>query len=138
MHYFHRVLHWKAKLSDSNTTDNIAESCGSRHASLSDADFEELILKKDSKNTRSVIGKGVKQLNEYCKEKKLAYPEQRSNEELDELLGQFYAEVRKQDGDFYCKKSMQATRYGLQRHFDATRNVDIVKDSTFKHSNTII
>jgi hypothetical protein len=116
----------------------MATVTSSRFASLSDADIKELIFKKDAKNTRSLIDKGVKQLKAYCQEKEIPTPEDRStNAELDELLGQFYAELRKQNGDFYSKKSFQSTRYGLQRHFDDTRNVDIVNDSDFKHSNII-
>ena len=110
---------------------------GQRFASLSSADIDELIFNKDAKNTRCMIQKSVKLLNTYCKEKGIALAEDLPNAELDDLLGKFYAETRKRNGDFYAKKSLQSTRYGLQRHFDSTRGVDILHDSAFKHSNVV-
>ena len=76
---------------------------------------------------------------EFCKarETSLADAETSDVAELDKLLGRFYAEVRKQNGDYYAKKSLQSVRYGLQKHFEGVRNVDIVKDKEFKHSNLI-
>ena len=109
----------------------------SRFASMTESEIEELIFEKDAKNTRIMISKAVKLLNIYCKEKQLPPPEDLSIAELDDLLGKFYAEARRKDGDFYAKKTLQSTRYGLQRHFDSTRNVNIITDAAFKHSNIV-
>ena len=57
--------------------------------------------------------------------------------DLDNLLSRFYAGARKKAGELYCKKMRQAIRYGLQRHFQTTRNVDIVRGTDFKSSNKI-
>ena len=115
----------------------MAAPTGQRFATLSAAEIEELIFQKDAKNTRSLIDKSVKLLKTYCADKNVALPEDRSNVELDELLSQFYAETRKRNGDFYAKKSLQSARYGLQRHFDSARGVDIIHDPQFKHSNVV-
>ena len=104
---------------------------------MSASEIDKLIFEKDANNTRLMINKAVKLLNIYCKEKQLPPPDSLSISELDKLLGKFYAEARRKDGDFYAKKTLQATRYGLQRHFDSTRNVNIVKDAEFKHSNVV-
>ena len=71
----------------------------SRFASMTESEIEELIFEKDAKNTRIMISKAVKLLNIYCKEKQLPPPEDLSIAELDDLLGKFYAEARRKDGD---------------------------------------
>ena len=53
---------------------------------------------------------------------------------LDGLLSKFYAGVKKRQGEDYSKISMQALRYGLQKHFLNLRDVDIVKDKEFSKS----
>ena len=58
-----------------------------------------------------------------------------SLEALDGLLSQFYAGARSRKGELYTKKSMQAIRFALQRHFMNTRKVDIVKGEQFAPSN---
>ncbi len=108
-----------------------------RNASLSEAEIEQLIAQKDAENTQNVIKKSIKLFHMYCKEKGIDGADELSFTELDDVLGHFYAELRKQNGELYAKKSLESTRYGLQRHFDTTRNVDIIKDKEFKHSNLV-
>ena len=79
----------------------------------------------------------MKLFSTYCEVKDVQKPEELSNAELDNLLGKFYAEARRQNGEFYAKKTLQSIRYGLQRHFDASRNVDIISNTEFKHSNVV-
>ena len=40
-------------------------------------------------------------------------------QDLDKLLCRFYAGLRKDDGTLYTKKSMQAIKYGIFKHFMA-------------------
>ena len=54
--------------------------------------------------------------------------------ELDKFLGKFYASLRQQNGELYQKKSMQAIRYGLQRHLSAFGH-EIVEGAEFNESN---
>ena len=46
-------------------------------------------------------------------------------------------EARKTAGELYSKKTMQAIRYALQRHFESTRKIDIINSSEFKRSNKV-
>jgi hypothetical protein len=121
------------------TTTKYEMASSARNTSMTDAEINDLISEKDAKNTKSIIKNSVKLFSIYCQEKgtSLAQAEALPEAELDILLGRFYAESRKIDGDYYAKKSLQSTRYGLQRHFDCIKNVDIVNGSEFKHSNII-
>lgn len=53
-------------------------------------------------------------------------------------LRKFYGEVRKTDGSFYAKKSMITLRFGLQKHFSKTREVDCVNNKQYKPANDIL
>ena len=50
---------------------------------------------------------------------------------LDDLSRLFYAEIRTQYGQLYCKSSYVATRYGLKRQFLDTREFDIMDEKMF-------
>jgi hypothetical protein len=52
-----------------------------------------------------------------------------------EFLINFYAEVRKKNGDFYSCTSMISLPFGIQRHFLAKRKFDIVNDADFRLPN---
>ena len=57
--------------------------------------------------------------------------------QLDDFLGKFYAEVRKEDGSLYSKNGFLGIRYGLQKHF-LSKGFDIVKDKiAFSNSNAM-
>ena len=43
----------------------------------------------------------------------------------------FYSEARKADGSYYSKSTLNSLRFGLNRHFKATRSFDIINDSGF-------
>ena len=56
-------------------------------------------------------------------------------EELDNVLKHFYVDVRKQDGEKYAMKSLISIRFGVQKHFLKTRNLDVINDQRFKGSS---
>nr|XP_054749386.1 uncharacterized protein LOC129254873 [Lytechinus pictus] len=56
---------------------------------------------------------------------------------LDELLGKFYAGVKRQSGGSYSNKSMQALRYGLHKYFHDLRGIDIIRGSQFLNSRQV-
>ena len=60
-----------------------------------------------------------------------------SNSELDCVLQRFYAGARQKDGTLYSHKSMLSIRFGLQRHFMSTKDVDIVKNEDFSGSTRV-
>ncbi|XP_041456833.1 uncharacterized protein LOC121409085 isoform X2 [Lytechinus variegatus] len=56
---------------------------------------------------------------------------------LDQLLGKFYAGVKRQSGGSYSNKSMQALRYGLHKYFHDLRGIDIIRGSQFLNSRQV-
>ncbi|XP_072022963.1 uncharacterized protein [Amphiura filiformis] len=59
------------------------------------------------------------------------------NSQLDALLQKFYCGSRQQNGTLYCKKSMMAIRFGIQRHFLNTKKVDVVYHDDFANSSRV-
>ena len=53
------------------------------------------------------------------------------------MLKLFYAEARKADGTSYSKSKLNSLRFGLNRHFKATRGFDIINDSEFTDANKV-
>ena len=56
---------------------------------------------------------------------------------LANVLKLFYAEPRKADGTSYSKSTLNSLRFGLNRHFKATRSFDIINDSEFNDANKV-
>ena len=74
-----------------------------RFASFTDCDINNLIINKDSQNTKKQIEKQYVFMA-YCKEKALTFvPETVSTLQLNDILGKFYAEARLADGKIYKK-----------------------------------
>ena len=109
----------------------------SRFESVESADLLELLENKDSKSTKKVIKGSMKILEEFCAEKKLPNVSNLSTEELDKTLQLFYAGARTKTKDLYSKKSLISIRYGVQKHFEKERKIDIVNGSEFKSSNNM-
>ena len=63
--------------------------------------------------------------------------ENSTNEELDDIVGIFYVEIRQENGDKYQRSSLFSVRYGLNRHLSLSRNVDIMKDTAFQVSQKL-
>ncbi|XP_071480598.1 uncharacterized protein KIAA1958-like [Diadema antillarum] len=112
----------------------MAASSYRRFGQFTDKDLDDFITSVDSENTRKQIKYGLSVFREFCSEVGENF-EDLSLEGLDGLLSQFYAGARNKKGELYSKKSMQAIRFGLQRHFMETRGVDIVKGEQFPRSN---
>ena len=56
---------------------------------------------------------------------------------LAEVLKIFYIEARKEDGSAYSKSSLNSIRFGLNRHFLSTRDVNIINDPAFHEANKV-
>ena len=50
---------------------------------------------------------------------------------LAKVLKMFYIKARKEDGSAYCKSSLNSIRFGLNRHFLSTRDINIINDPAF-------
>ena len=110
-----------------------------RFADLSEEDLAQILDQKDSKRTKDVIKMSVKLLTDFANEKGLCINDvnQQSLDELQLFLRRFYAELRKTNGDYYSKKSLITVRYGLQKHFQKSKDIDIVNDAAFANANSM-
>ena len=72
-------------------------------------------------------------LESFCAEKNI----DNIHADLNETLKKFYAGARSKTRELYSKKSLMAIRYGLQKHFEKEKGVDIVNGNEFKEANKI-
>ena len=105
-------------------------------------DLHDLFDNESSENTHTqrVIRSSLAILKIYLLEKgnmMVSELETQSSEKINGVLGNFYAEARKNDGERYAKKSMLSLRYGLQKYFLNVRNEDIVKDKRYATCNKV-
>jgi len=94
-----------------------------RFARLSADDLQSILENRDSANTKNCIEAAKRILADYCGAKELIYDEiiEKPKASIAEFLINFYAEVRKKNGDFYSRTSMISLHFGIQRHFLAKR-----------------
>jgi hypothetical protein len=57
-----------------------------------------------------------------------------SDQRLDDILENFYLEIRNKSGQLYKQSTMNSYRQGLQRHLNQNRDIDILKGDAFKKS----
>ena len=110
----------------------------SRFASLNTDEFENILKEKDALNTRKATKAAVDVLQAYLVAKKLSTSVEKLDKiAISEILGKFYLEVRKADGDFYKRGSLVSIRGGINRHLKDTYDgqIDIIKDSEFSRAN---
>ena len=103
---------------------------------LTEEEIAELVLAKDSQNTKEVINYAVNVLKSYCNSVHATNVEKLPRDELTlglcSFLRKFYAGVRRTNGQLYASKSMITIRYGLQRYFQRVSGIDIVANQQFK------
>ena len=109
-------------------------------ASLTTDELQELLENRDSSNTKNVIGAAKRIFLDYWRAKSINSEErlQQSKEEIACFLDNFYAEIRKKDGELYSRSSRISIRFGMQRHFQSLRKFDIINDVAFKLSNEML
>lgn len=87
----------------------------------------------DSKKTKEATKYSAKIFRDFCHSRGINTAiEDMAKSELDELLTDFYINVRTQGGQFYSFSSLVALRHGLNRYL---KNVNIVNDPAFRKSN---
>ena len=88
--------------------------------------MENLISNKYSKNTKRNVNAAVQLLKDFSKTKSMNTPiEELTCEEMDDLLKQFYASVRKNDGELLKKSSLQGIYYGIKHYLRETKKWDL-------------
>ena len=106
-----------------------------RFADVSTEDLARLVDDKDSKNTKRATKTALRVFRQYLEEKKVPEPEEK--QELARVLKLFYVEARKADCTSYSKSSLNSLRFGLNRHFKATRGIDTINDPDFSDANKV-
>ncbi|KAJ8298271.1 hypothetical protein KUTeg_024802 [Tegillarca granosa] len=110
----------------------------SRFGSSSQTDLQLIMQGKDAENTKRATQASVKILQIYLMETEREINlDSNSKEDLAQLLRNFYADVRKKDGQKYKLSALKSIRFGLARHFSKEYDIDIVKDTTFKKANEL-
>ena len=97
-----------------------------RFATVSKNELEKLLADKDAENTEKATKLAVNIFTTYLKEKKIKEPDDK--ESLAAVLKLFYIEARKEDGTAYSKSTLNSFRFGLNRHYISTRDINIIND----------
>ena len=58
-----------------------------------------------------------------------------SRESIARILKLFYAEARKHDGTYYSKTSLTGIRFGLNRPYSFSFDIDIMNNPAFTYAN---
>ncbi|XP_071486885.1 uncharacterized protein [Diadema antillarum] len=90
---------------------------------LSEEELQQLLDGTDAPSTKRSIKFGFSKLQEFALIQNINLAD-RTIPELDHLLCSFYASLRKSDGTLYTKISLQAIRYGVQRHYLHQHDMD--------------
>ncbi|XP_011668570.1 uncharacterized protein LOC105440296 [Strongylocentrotus purpuratus] len=102
---------------------------------LSTAQMQELLNGTDSASTKKSIKFGFAKFEAFLGLKQIELGEITTDRlRLDDVLCTFYSSLRREDGSWYSKKTMQVIRYGVQRHFLDLHNFDIRDKATFSQS----
>ena len=109
-----------------------------RFATVDEEELQQILLEKDSVNTRRNTKSSVKLFRSYLKAKSLGECFEESDERtLNTNLSKFYAEMRQENGEKYKKSSMIAIRHGINRFLQTNTTCDIVNGQAFKESKRV-
>lgn len=114
-------------------SDNSGES--NRFHSKSKKEQNQLIEERHKDNTKKAIQNAMHILHDYLKEKKLKNFGDIKNEELLEILLDFYSNLKKAKGGDYKLQTLKCIRAGINRFTKEHRNIDIATDPTFSQTN---
>lgn len=111
-----------------------------RFASFNDDEFNDIVINKDAENTKKSTKQATTIFREYLSEKSLPVDfESLDKQTLAKILGKFYVEARKANGENYKTATLNAIRAGINRHlkseYECTDLIDIIKDSEFVKAN---
>ena len=102
-----------------------------RLAVIDEKQIQNISDDKGSKNTKKPTE--VSFSCTYLKTRKTDFDFTNINKsELNNVLRKFYDEIRKQDGSCYCKGSLVALRFGIQRQIkEMDISISIIEDQEF-------
>ena len=84
-----------------------------RFAVINDENINEIVSRKNSKNTPILINNAVKLFREFCAKSKMKNIEDMEKTEMDKMIGRFWPSVRTLKGDCLKKNSFRSLRYGI-------------------------
>jgi hypothetical protein len=108
-----------------------------KFVTVTENDLNMALESKFSRNTKRNVQASINILNTFFKTKN---PQKTmlelTNEELDALLGEFYLSIRKINGDFYKKATMDSLFYNIKHYFREKNQIDL-NSIEFHKSNSI-
>lgn len=106
-----------------------------RFASTTSNEKEKLFDERVKKNTQRATKNAIKTLSEYLDEKDHKKLEEIADDDLPEILLNFYTDLRKVDGGQYKLQTLKCLRAGINRFTKEKRNLDIIQDVRFTRTN---
>jgi hypothetical protein len=103
----------------------------------SDVNVEEILASQYKASTKRNDKYVENMLQEFCSNKNFNYNDHSSPANWDNLLCEFYASVRKNDGTEFQATSLSSIRYSIVRLMKEKLNMDIVTNDTFRKSNSV-
>ena len=108
-----------------------------RFGSSNDDVKKELLEQANAKNTNKATKVALRCLNEYLMDKNLGSLDQIADDDLPEILENFYVAARSKKNEVYHTQTMKGIRAALNRHLKMHRKIDIIDDPRFKSANLI-
>jgi hypothetical protein len=110
-----------------------------RFATTSEEEITAKKLKMCAEKTLKQNEAAATVLKEYLRQRKMDVNfEKYDDVKLDEVLSDFYMDIRKTDGSQYKTTSLNCIRYSINRYLKAplhNKKLDIIKDAAFTNSN---
>jgi len=123
-------------MSDDTTA---AGGCEQRYGNADEADIDELMQDALSSNTKKSTKYAIKTLYDYCNSKGYNPEfESKTVNDLNNLLKEFYVNVRRANGEHYTRSSLSVIRQSINRHLKQpphNKTFDIINGIEFKTCN---
>lgn len=118
-----------------NSDENEENESENRFGSKSKSEQDKIMDERHRDNTKRATRNAINTLHEYLKEKKLAKFEDIAEEDLPQVLLDFYSNLKKVDGGDYKLQTLKCIRAGINRYTKEHRNLDIISDLHFTRTN---
>lgn len=103
--------------------------------SKTEKEKEELMQDRHKNNTKHATKNCVKIFTDYLHEKKLKQFHKLTDDDLPDILLDFYSNLRKVNGGDYKLQTLKCIRAGINRCTKEQRGLDIISDERFKKTN---
>lgn len=136
MTYFRRAIYKQASIANFDLGFDFEENEErDQFGSSTSEDQSKLMQERNRESTARATRGMVKILTDYLAEKKMTPLPDLTDDELPDILYQFYTNLRKAKGREYKLQSLKCIRAGLNRYMKEQRNLDIIKDLCFTRTN---